>query len=109
MRTSLPKDKMADSDIREELTVEIAKRSLVANAFERIHMLFNVVVHFSSSEESARKSGIQWLELKGEKECLAKAKVRKCFVLVVLLVIPFSFFEMPRAAGHKKTSVFRLN
>ena len=68
-------DKMADNDLLEELTVEHGKRTLVANAFERIGLLFQVLVSFSSPEESAVKSGIQWLALKGEKDKLSKAKV----------------------------------
>ena len=73
---------MADNDILEELTVDHGKRALVANAFERIRLLFHVLVHFSSSEESALKSGIQWLALKGEKNNLAKAKV--CSFILLL-------------------------
>lgn len=65
---------MADTESREELTVEHSKRTLVASAFERIQLLFHVLVRFSSPEESAVKSGIQWLELRGQKETLAKAK-----------------------------------
>lgn len=64
-----------DNDIVEELAVEHGKRTLVASAIERIRLLFHVLVHFSSPEESAVKSGIQWLALKGEKETVAKAKV----------------------------------
>jgi len=71
---------MADNDIVEELTVEHGKRTLVAGAFERIRLLFHVLVQFSSPEESAVKSGIQWLCLKGEKDNLAKAKVRKLLI-----------------------------
>ena len=76
---------MADNDIVEELTVEHGKRTLVASAFERIRLLFHVLVHFSSPEESAVKSGIQWLALKGEKEAVTKAKV--CRNISVLLFI----------------------
>lgn len=65
---------MADNESREELTVEHNKRVLVAKAFGRIKLLFNVLVQFSSPEESALKSGIQWLELRGGKDSLTKAK-----------------------------------
>lgn len=66
---------MADNDIIEELTVEHGKRTLVGSALERFFILFSVQVHFSSPEESAAKSGIQWVALKGEKENVTKAKV----------------------------------
>ena len=86
---------MADNDIVEELTVEHGKRTLVASAFERIRLLFHVLVHFSSPEESAVKSGIQWLALKGEKEAVTQAKVCRnisfkfcCFM--ALKVFPYA-------------------
>ena len=75
---------MADNDIVEEFTVEHGKRTLVASAIERIRLLFNVLVHFSSPEESAVKSGFQWLAVKGEKESLAKAKVCRNTLMVLL-------------------------
>ena len=68
---------MADNDFVDELTVEHRKRTVVGNAFERIRLLFDVLVNFSTPEESAVKSGIQWLALKGEKDNLNKAKVCK--------------------------------
>lgn len=95
---------MADIKSREELTVEHSKRRLVANAFERIQSLFDVEVHFSSPEESAVKSGIQWLELRGEKENLAKAKVGEIMILLVVFIL-FFLFE-PRIA--QKTSALKL-
>ena len=66
---------MADNDIVDELPVEHGKRTVVGKAFERIRLLFHVLVNFSTPEESAVKSGIQWLALKGEKDSLNKAKV----------------------------------
>lgn len=93
--TTLSQTKMADNDIVEELTVEHGKRTLVASAFERIRLLFHVLVHFSSPEESAVKSGIQWLALKGEKEAVTQAKVCRnisfkvcCFM--ALKVFPYA-------------------
>lgn len=95
---------MADTESREELTVEHSKRTLVANAFERIQLLFHVLVRFSSPEESAVKSGIQWLELRGEKETLAKAKVGEFRILYFVFIL-FSLFE-PRIT--EKTSALKL-
>lgn len=70
---------MADYDIIEEICVGHGKRSLVASLFQRIMLLFSVDVQFSSPEESAAKSGTQWLALKGEKDNVDKAKVsRNC-------------------------------
>ena len=66
---------MADNDIIEEICVDHGKRSLVASVFQRIMLLFSVEVQFSSPEESAVKSGFQWLALKGEKDNVVKAKV----------------------------------
>ena len=66
---------MADNDFVDELTVEHRKRTVVGNAFKRIRLLFDVLVNFSTPEESAVKSGIQWLALKGEKDNLNKVKV----------------------------------
>ena len=65
---------MAYNDIVDELPVEHGKRTVVGKAFERIRLLFHVLVNFSMPE-SAVKSGIQWLALKGEKDSLNKAKV----------------------------------
>jgi len=73
---------MADNDIVDELTVEHGKRTVVGKAFERIRLLFHVLVNFSTPEESAVKSGIQWLALKGEKDSLNKAKVCSFDVVV---------------------------
>jgi hypothetical protein len=83
---------MADNDIVEEITVEHGKRTLVASAFERIRLLFHVLVNFSSPEESAVKSGIQWLALKGEKEAVTKAKVCRNISLKVSLCFRFCCF-----------------
>lgn len=92
---------MADNEILEELTVEHGKRTLVANAFEKIRLLFNVLVHFSSPEESAVKSGIQWLALKGEKDNLTKAKVCKFYLLGDIMAV-FSLFEISKSLGSGK-------
>ena len=67
--------RVVENDIIEEFTVDYSKRSLVADAFERIGLLFQVLVTFSSPEASASKTGWQWLALKGEKEKAVKAKV----------------------------------
>ena len=82
---------MADNDIVDELPVEHGKRTVVGKAFERIRLLFHVLVNFSTPEESAVKSGIQWLALKGEKDSLNKAKVFITF-FNLLIIFPFSVF-----------------
>ena len=93
---------MADNESREELTVEHNKRVLVAKAFGRIKLLFNVLVQFSSPEESALKSGIQWLELRGGKDSLTKAKVSEFFFSTCSFSLSFS------SCGLQKTSALRI-
>ena len=92
---------MADNDILEELTVEHGKRTLVASAFERIRLLFHVLVQFSSPEESAVKSGIQWLALKGEKEAVTKAKVcRNISALLLMAQLKFPYALLMKFKEH---------
>lgn len=89
---------MADNDIIEEICVDHGKRSLVASVFQRIMLLFSVEVQFSSPEESAVKSGFQWLALKGEKDNVVKAKeyVKSRCNPELELEVPFSerFYEV---------------
>lgn len=93
---------MADNDIVEEFTVEHGKRTLVAGAIERIRLLFHVLVHFSSPEESAVKSGIQWLALKGEKDAVTKAKVCRNTCMLVVLFKRFENRKYPELHRPKK-------
>lgn len=89
---------MADNDIIVEICVDHGKRSLVASVFQRIMLLFSVEVQFSSPEESAVKSGFQWLALKGEKDNVVKAKeyVKSRCNPELELEVPFSerFYEV---------------
>ena len=102
---------MADNDIVDELTVEHGKRTVVGKAFERIRLLFHVLVNFSTPEESAVKSGIQWLALKGEKDSLNKAKVCS-FDVVVCQATRLAFsslgFEIQGPQVMKKNFLVRI-
>ncbi|XP_032235178.2 endoribonuclease ZC3H12A [Nematostella vectensis] len=60
---------MADT-IQDEIAVQNDKKSMVAQTSERIRMLFNVNVTFSHPETS----GYQWVQLKGSKDGVLKAK-----------------------------------
>ena len=64
----------------------------------------NFVVQCAGPEESAVKSGIQGLELRGEKENLTKAKVGEFRILYFVFIL-FSLFE-PRIT--EKTSTLKL-
>ena len=58
-----------------EFVVTHNKSHFVHEKLDRINLLFDVVVSFSSPRSSAESTGSQWIHLKGGKENNEKAKV----------------------------------